>query len=44
MRNIGIIFFAFFGALAAADGVPVLRVSGIFKIGPPFPGSLETVG
>ena len=30
--------------LVSADGTPAVRVSGIFKIGPPFPGSLETVG
>jgi uncharacterized protein (TIGR00369 family) len=30
--------------LVTADGAPVARVSGVFKIGPPFPGSEEAVG
>ena len=30
--------------LVSADGVPAVRVSGIFKIGPPFTGPREVVG
>ena len=30
--------------LATADGVPAIRVSGIFKIGKPFPGREEAIG
>lgn len=31
-------------AVVTADGEPAARVSGIFKIGPPFPGQPEVVG
>jgi uncharacterized protein (TIGR00369 family) len=30
--------------LVTADGVPAVRVSGIFKIGQPFTGNLEPIG
>ena len=30
--------------LVSADGLPVVRASGIFKIGPPFAGPVEAVG
>jgi len=31
-------------SVVTADGEPAARVSGIFKIGPPFPGRSEVVG